>query len=229
MKKTNPFWFPLLLLVCFWLVESAEYVFDVSLHQYGLYPRTWSGMKGILFSPFLHGDWNHIINNSLPFLLLGTAIFYFYRPVAYRVFFWSWVLTGIIVWSIARPSFHIGASGLVYSFAAFVFFSGILRSYYRLTAISLLVVFLYGSMIWGVLPIEEGMSWESHLVGAMVGAALAFRFRRYGPQREKYEWMEEEKDEDEPLIETEEGEIPYWQVTESDNAPRYRYHYKSRK
>jgi membrane associated rhomboid family serine protease len=108
-------------------------------------------------------------------------LFYFYRPVAFRVFFLTWIITGILVWLGGRSSYHIGASGLIYGFASFLFFSGIIRNNINLMAISLLVVFLYGGLVWGILPYDYKISWESHLFGALTGLALAITYRNYGP------------------------------------------------
>jgi membrane associated rhomboid family serine protease len=122
-------------------------------------------------------------------------MFYFYRDVALRVIIFSVLITGFWVWVMARPSYHIGASGIIYSLAGFLFTSGIIRKHPRLMAISMLVVFIYGGMVWGVFPIEERISWESHFMGLICGVLLAFFFRAHGPQRKKYSWdLEEEND-----------------------------------
>ena len=145
--------------------------------------------------------------------LLGIAIFYFYREVAWKLYLGAILITGLWVWVFARPSYHIGASGMVYSFASFVFFSGIFRKYYRLIALSLLVVFLYGSMIWGIFPIDYRISWESHLMGGLSGVLLAYFYRKIGPSPKKYDWEDEdEEDEDQDFfnqIEKEEIVINY--------------------
>jgi len=136
---------------------------------------------GILTSPFIHANFNHLINNTVPFFFLLSAIFYFYQKVAWRVLFISYLFTGSLVWLMARASYHIGASGLVYSFASFLFFSGIVRRNINLLAISMLVIFLYGSMVWGIFPYKPDMSWESHLIGMTTGALLSVIYRDEGP------------------------------------------------
>jgi len=156
-----------------------------------------SGLKGILLAPMIHADFKHLFDNSLPLYLLSIAIFYFYRPVSYRVFFLVWFISGLIVWLTARPAYHIGASGLVYGFASFVFFSGVIRNNIHLLAISLIVVFLYGSLVWGIFPYDLRISWESHLVGGLTGLSMALFYRNYGPPSTKKEWPEEEEDEGE--------------------------------
>lgn len=194
--------YPVIFIVVIWVVKLVETLFHLSFYTYGIYPLSPAGLKGILFSPFIHGDFKHLISNTLPLLILGTALFYFYRVVAFRVLIFSWLVTGVWVWAMARPSFHIGASGVIYSLAAFMFASGVIRKHPRLMAISLLVVFIYGGMVWGILPLKEHVSWESHLMGMLCGFLLAWFFREYGPQRAKYSWEleEEEMQEDQVLV-----------------------------
>ena len=181
-----------------WLVKITEVLFDIDLSGFGIYPLTARGLQGILFSPFIHADFAHLFNNSLPLFFLATAVFYFYSEVAFKVFGWTYILTGILVWLAGREAYHIGASGLVYGLASFLFFSGIIRHYYRLIALSLLVVFLYGSMVWGMLPeFYKNVSWESHMLGFFSGIVLSIWFRNEGPQRPVYEWMNEEEEDDE--------------------------------
>ncbi len=163
-----------------WFLKAIEYFFDLDLRTLGIFPRNTESLKGIFFSPFIHGSFDHLISNTVPFLLLGTAIFYFYRKMAYRIIFFSWILTGVAVWIGGRYSWHIGASGLVYAFASFLFFAGILNKERQLIAISLLVIFLYGGLIWGILPGQEGISWESHLFGFLSGFMFAFFYGKEG-------------------------------------------------
>jgi membrane associated rhomboid family serine protease len=180
-----------------WLVKITEVLLEINLSDLGIYPLTIKGLAGILFSPFIHSDFNHLFNNSLPLFFLATALFYFYSEVALKVFCWSYFLTGLLVWLAGREAWHIGASGLVYGLASFLFFSGILRRYFRLIALSLLIVFLYGSMVWGIFPgVYKNVSWESHMLGFFSGVVLALWYRREGPQQPVYEWMEEEEEDD---------------------------------
>jgi membrane associated rhomboid family serine protease len=173
--------FPALFLIIIWLVKITEIVLNTNLVYLGLYPLKWSGLIGILTAPLIHADLRHLFDNSIPVFLLSAAIFYFYSPVAYKVFFLSWIITGIMVWLGGRSSYHIGASGLIYSFASFLFFSGIIRNSINLMAISLLVVFMYGGLVWGIFPYDYKISWESHLFGALTGFCLAIVYRHYGP------------------------------------------------
>lgn len=197
--------FPTFFLLLIWTIKITEIGLEINFAHMGLFPLKLSGLKGIFLSPIIHADFKHLFDNSVPLFFLSVAIFYFYRPVAYRVFFLVWLISGIIVWLTARPAYHIGASGLVYGFASFVFFSGIIRNNINLLAISLLVVFLYGGLIWGIFPYDFRVSWESHLVGGMSGLAMAFYYRSYGPPSTKKTWPEED-DEEEDDDENDEGE-----------------------
>lgn len=179
-----------------WLVKIIELLFEIDLSRFGIYPLTAKGLSGILLSPFIHADFTHLFNNSIPLFLLSIALFYFYSEVALKVFIWTYFLTGLLVWFAGREAWHIGASGLVYGLASFLFFSGIIRRYFRLIALSLLIVFLYGSMVWGLFPgVYKNVSWESHMLGFFSGVLLAVLFRNQGPQKPVYEWMEEEEEE----------------------------------
>ena len=190
--------FPAFFLLLIWTIKIAETALGTSFAHLGLFPLKAGGLKGILFSPLIHANFKHLFDNSLPLFFLSVAVFYFYRPVAYRVFFLTWFISGMVVWLTARPAYHIGASGLVYGLASFVFFSGIFRNNIHLLAISLLVVFLYGGLVWGILPYDFRISWESHLVGGMTGLVLAFYYRSYGPPSSAMKiWPEEEEEEDE--------------------------------
>ena len=179
-----------------WLVKIIEVLFDLDISNFGIYPLSLEGLPGILFSPFIHANFGHLFNNSLPLFFLGTALFYFYSDIAIRVSLWTYFLTGIFVWLAGRNAWHIGASGLIYGFASFLFFSGIIRKYFRLVALSLLIVFLYGSMVWGIFPnIYREVSWESHMLGFISGIVLAVWYRKEGPQQPVYEWLDEEDEE----------------------------------
>jgi len=157
-----------------WFVKFIEYFFEMDFSKFGIYPRESASLSGIFLSPFIHGDFNHLISNTMPFFLLSAAIHYFYRRMAYNIIFTTWVLVGFSVWLGGRYSYHIGASGLVYAFASFLFFSGILSKDRNLISVSLLTIFLYGGLIWGVLPTNSNISWESHLFGFLIGFILAF-------------------------------------------------------
>jgi len=179
-----------------WLVKIIEILFNADFSHFGIYPLTVRGLPGIIFSPFIHADIKHLFDNSLPLFLLSVALFYFYSEVALKIFSLTFFLTGLLVWIAGREAWHIGASGIVYGLASFLFFSGIIRKYFRLIALSLLIVFIYGSMVWGLFPdIYKNVSWESHMLGFISGIVLSIVYRNQGPQQPVYEWMEEDEDE----------------------------------
>ncbi len=187
--------FPVFFLIIFWLVKLIEYTLDYSFARYGILPLHTKGLLGIVFSPLIHGDFDHLISNSVPFLVLSTGLFYFYRDYALRVFFLIYFFTGLWVWLAGETAYHIGASGVIYGLASFLFFSGLINGNKSLAAISLVVVFAYGSMIWGVLPLQEGISWESHLFGAITGFLLSLWYARKMPKTEQI--IPEDDDDDE--------------------------------
>ncbi len=194
--KIQDFWLPLLFAAIMWTVKIIEPEYS-DFYKWGIYPRNPESLIHIITAPFIHGSWNHLINNTVPVLILGSVLFYFYKPVAVKIFFWIWLMSGLWLWALARPSYHIGASGIVYGLASFIFFSGIFRKYYKLIAISLLVVFLYGSMIWGIFPLKKEISFEAHFYGFVAGLILAYYFRKEGPQKPVYEWeLEDDGDEE---------------------------------
>lgn len=179
---------PFVLVMLMWAVFWLDYRFMLDLYRFGILPRHIEGLVGIGASPLLHGSLLHITNNTLPLLALGAGLFFFYPRIAVVVIAVSWFGSGLVVWVIGRESYHIGASGLIYALAGFIFLSGLLRKQTNLLALSLLVVFLYGGLVWGVFPIKENVSWEAHLAGASSGFALAIHFRNFGPRRKLYSW-----------------------------------------
>ena len=180
-KLVSSFKVPAAFVGILWLIKIVEFVTGLSFSFLGVYPRTWHGLIGILGTPLVHGGFQHLISNSVPVLVLGAGIIYFYPKVAMKFFARAWLLTGLLMFIIGRSVTHIGASGLVFAFAFFLFWSGIFRKDPKSMAISLMITFFYGSMIWGVLPIEEGVSWEGHLAGAIVGTIYAFAYKEVDP------------------------------------------------
>lgn len=174
--------FPGLFLLAIWILFVAGQTLDLDLVFHGLYPRKVSGLQGILLAPLIHGGLRHIFANSLPIFALGSLLFYFYPTLALRVSVVSYLLPGILVWFLGRSSYHVGASAIIYGLAAFLFLSGLIRKHLGLMAISLLVLMEYGTMVWGIFPFEEGVSWESHLAGMLTGLSLALLYRNRGPK-----------------------------------------------
>jgi membrane associated rhomboid family serine protease len=187
--------FPALFVILLWTIKSIEIGTGSSFAIYGIYPRTVHGLIGVLAGPLLHADFDHLLSNTIPLVILGSVMFYFYRTIAFQVFFWVYLMTGIWVWAAARESYHIGASGILYGFVSFLFFSGVFRKDTRLLALSLFVVFLYGGTVWGIFPIRNGISWESHLLGALAGLITAYNFKKEGPAPRVYDFGSEEENE----------------------------------
>jgi membrane associated rhomboid family serine protease len=192
--KRSIFLIPILYVLSIWIIYWIEIQFSFNFNKYGVYPRTLKGFRGVFFTHFIHSNTGHIFNNSIPLFVLLSGLFYFYKEVAYKVLLLGGFLTGFLTWVIARESYHIGASGIVYLLFSFVFFSGIIRKHFRLVALSLIVIFLYGSMIWYVLPIKEGMSWEGHLSGFLIGLFFAGIYRKRGTVKEEHQFKVTEFD-----------------------------------
>lgn len=200
--------FPVFYLLVIWAIKFVEIIEDISFYKWGVRPLSLEGIPGIFFSPLIHKDIDHIVGNSISFIVLAWGLFYFYSQIAPKVFLLIYFFSSTWLWFGARDAYHIGASGLVYGMASFLFFSGIIRRYYPLIAISLFVVFEYGGMIWGIFPFKFNLeySWEAHMWGTIAGMVASFAYRKEGPQRKAKIWEEEEGDL--------EDENPYWQQTD---------------
>ncbi|RLD48609.1 MAG: rhomboid family intramembrane serine protease [Bacteroidetes bacterium] len=207
---------PLTLLVIMWVVKLVELAFNLRFSWLGVHPLRLEGLPGILFSPLLHGDINHLTANSVPFLVLATALFYFYREISIKVLIGIWLLSGVWIWFGGQSgSVHIGASSLIYGLSSFLFVSGLIRKDTRLAALALIVAFLYGSIVWGVFPDffpKKNISWEGHLGGLVAGIILAFYYKKAGPQRKRYSWEFEEEDD------TSEDTEAYWNIKNRDST-----------
>ncbi len=186
-----------------WLVWLIDLVFDLALQRLGVFPRSPNGLVGIVVGPLIHSSFGHVFSNTLPLLILGSAFLYAYPKSARIGIPAIYVGSGLGVWLFARSSYHIGASGLSYGMMFFLFTIGVLRRDRLSIAVSLTVFFLYGSMIWGIFPIKAGISFESHLFGAVLGTGLAVLLRRYDPlpPEKQYDWENERDDIEDPVIE----------------------------
>lgn len=199
MSKTKGLYFtnevilyPLAIVLFMWIVFWFEIRFNWDFNFLGIHPGKLTGLIGVVFGPFIHGSMEHLFNNSVPLLVLTAALFYFYRDIRWKVFIYGLLLCGVFTWLIGRPALHIGASGVVYMLASFLFFKGIFSKQYQLTALSFVVVFLYGGLLWYVLPIDPTISWEGHLSGFAVGLALAMVFKEVPIENKKYAWERED-------------------------------------
>lgn len=193
--------YPLLMVFLLWVVFWYQVAVDYGIKSFGIRPQKLEGLLGVFTSPFLHGDIDHLYNNSIPLLVLSLALFYFYNRIAWKVIIYGILLSGFLTWIIGSSGNHIGASGLIYVLVSFIFFKGIFAKHYRLIALSLMVIFFYGSMIWYVFPIKEGMSWEGHLGGLITGLVFALIFRKQVAKPERYKWEQPDYDEeDDPFM-----------------------------
>ena len=167
---------------------------DWDFHTAGIYPRRIESVWGIFTLIFVHANWTHLVNNVVSFVVLCSFLYFFYSQLASRVLLISYIVSGLILWVIGRDSWHIGASGLIYALAFFLFFSGIIRRHVPLIAIALIVALIYGNMIWHILPweIHDPISWEGHLAGGLVGVFLSIFYRKIGPQKTVKIWDEED-------------------------------------
>ena len=234
---------PACLVAVMWTVKIIEVALGLDLGRFGVMPHSTRGLVGIFTLPFLHGGWEHLMTNSVPILVLGTALYYCYPTLANRVMLVTWIGSGLLTWCIGSPgSTHIGASALVYGLNLFLIVSGFIRGNRMLIVIAFIMVFLYGSFIWGMIPAlakPQNISWEGHLSGAIVGVALALALRKEGPQREVYTWDEDDEDDatlgqdenrqnlaSESDSDSETDEKPYWDVPMPSNdelTVRYRF------
>jgi len=218
---------PLIIVALMWAVKVVEVSLGINLSRWGLTPHSMEGLLGILTLPFLHANWEHLLSNSVPILVLGTALYYCYPTLANRVMLITWLASGLLTWCIGNPeSTHIGASALVYGLNLFLIASGFIRGNRLLIVISLIMVFLYGGFLWDMIPsiaIPQNISWEGHLSGAIIGILLAVFLRKEGPQKEVHHWEEDDDEDDDDS----DGENPYWDVpTPSDEELTVRYRFK---
>ena len=222
---------PLILVALMWLVKIIETVFHLDFSFLGVKPVSPEGIPGIILFHFIHGDWEHLFANTFPMLVLGTSLYYFYRPLANKILLILIFSVGLLTWCGARSGVHIGASGLVYGLTFFLMLSGFIRRNKRLIIISLVVVFLYGSLVWGLYPkyaIENNISWEGHLSGFVMGIILAIFYKNevvsFGDGNGNKDGNEYDDDDDDDI--DPETQKPYWDVPEPDKdelTVRYRF------
>jgi membrane associated rhomboid family serine protease len=207
-----------------WVVKSIEWAEGWDFGYYGILPRTLKGSVGIITGPLIHGDLVHLMSNTFPLVVLGLGLFYFYHRIALEVFVWIYLATGFWVWVMGREAYHIGASGIIYGMMMFIFWGGVLRKNPRSLAISMIVFFLYGYMIYGLFPGDENVSWESHLMGSIAGIFLAIYFKKVPIYVGEKESVENHPDPGEEFKDGKEGE---WNHTHPGN-PDFHYFYKKK-
>jgi len=203
--------FPMIMLLVMFIVQLLSYLENWDIYYLGVKPLSIKGLPGIVFSPVIHSNWQHFFNNATAFTILAVSLFYFYRQIAYRVFFVIYILSGVSLWFGGRDAWHIGASGIVYGLAAFLLFSGIIRRHIPLMSVALFVIFLYGSLVWGMFPLADNMphSWEGHLWGFLAGVIAAIVYRKDGPQRPHSPFIEDEEDQEGPF---------YWDLPSNEES-----------
>lgn len=194
---------PSFFLFILYAIKVLEVGMDWDFTKLGVYPLEKKGVFGIFAHPLVHSGFKHLFANTVPLLFLSWCLFYFYRDLGAFIFFFLWITGGIFTFLIGQPGWHVGASGLIYGLAFFLFFSGLIRKHVPLIAISLLVTFLYGGLVWNMFPqfARENISWEGHLSGAIAGSLAALLFRNRGPQKPN-PFADEEKEEEDSWEET---------------------------
>jgi len=198
------------------LIHLMNWGLGLDPWPFGLRPREWSGLVGIVTSPLVHSDFAHLFANAVPLATVGATMLFLYPQSALRVLPSVYLGPGLVVWLCGRGAVHLGASGLVYGLVSYVFVAGLLRRDRRAIAASLLVVLMYGSLAWGVLPIEPGVSWETHLSAAVIGVLLALALRKLDiPPRKRYVW-------EDPVADNIDDDDSDWRVHDADDAPAQR-------
>ncbi len=171
--------FPLIFVGLIWVIHLIQVFGGIDFTTLGVYPGHVEGLPGILTSPLIHGSWGHLFFNSLSFLMIGTAVFWFYPRIAFKSVLWLYVLSGLGIWIFGQSnSFHIGASGVIYGMVSLVFWNGIFRRNIKSIILALIILMMYSGFFEGIFPGQEGISWEGHLSGAVAGIILAWFFRK---------------------------------------------------
>ncbi len=184
---------PLQFLFLLWALQLAHSTLFPDMGRFGIFPREIWGLRGIVLAPLIHGSWQHLLSNSVPFLVMSFFFISFYPRVASRAFIMIYLLTGLGVWLFAGRAFHIGLSGVIYGMVSFIFWSGVFRRNAKSIALALAVLVLYSGYFYGLVP-KERISWESHLIGSLIGIFAAFWYRETPePDEEKREEESEEE------------------------------------
>ncbi len=184
--KTSLGTFPFYLIISLWLIHSVQHLLGEQWTWLGNHPLHWQEWYGIVSGALIHGDWQHLMNNSAPLVASAFFIYMLFGRFANLIFLSSYLLSGLLIFLFARQdTYHIGASGVVYSWISLLAASGLFRKDRRSLAFALLIAMFYGSMVWGVLPFQPGISWDGHLLGGLSGILLAYLFRNFNRSAEK--------------------------------------------
>jgi len=186
-----------IIITILWIAFLINDIFVFHWNDYGMKPRSLGGLFGIFTMPFLHGDYTHLFSNSVPLFFMLFSIFYFFHKKSTLILLMTWFMVGILTWIIGTEGIHVGASGVVYALAFFLVTISVLKQEPKLMAYSLIIIFLYGSIVWGFFPQlfpDKHISWEGHLAGAITGIVLAFFYKNEGPVKKVY-FAEEEEEE----------------------------------
>ena len=224
-RLLNSFIIPVAFVVVMWAVKAVEEMFGLDFSFLGIQPLKAEGIPGIFLFHFIHGSWEHLLANTLPIIVLGAMLYYFYRTIATKVWLVLMFSTGLFTWCIAGGGCHVGASALIYGMAFFLMVSGFIRRNKSLVVVSFLVTLLYGSLVWGLFPkyaVENNISWEGHFAGFLFGIILAFFYRKEGPANDD---DKNDDDSDDDSDDDDFDEKPYWDVPEPPKeeltVPRY--------
>ncbi len=177
----------LFLVAVMWIVMFFSDTLDLSLSAFAVRPKTWRGLAGVLFSPFIHASYKHLLSNTFPFIVLFSSLKFFYPKNFFTIFSLLYLASGLGLWIIGRSAYHVGASGIVYAMISFQLFSGLLSKRREFVAISFIIIFLYGSAIWGIFPSDDPtISWEAHTAGFASGAFFSLFFYPSTTPQKKY-------------------------------------------
>lgn len=182
-KSSRSVTYILLFVGILYAVLALNAISPFDLRTLGLIPRDIQGLRGIFLSPFLHADITHLVSNTVPLMILMGITFIFYQNVALRATLWIWLLSGVLLWCFGRPVIHIGASGLIYGYAAFLVTKGFVDRDFKSMAIAVAVILFYGGITYGLLPVRAGVSFEGHIFGALAGVFGGRRLRRNVSQK----------------------------------------------
>lgn len=203
--------FPIIFICLLWIIYFIGNHIDYNIALLGIHPLDIKGLIGIVCAPLIHLDFDHIFSNSTTLLMLGFGLFFLYKQKAYTIFFFIYFISGFWGWCFARGGYHIGASGIIYGIFFFLLVSAILKREKRTIAFSLIICFLYGTLVWGFFPVffpNLNISWEIHITGALSGLVAAFYYKNEGPQKPPNPFP----DEDDDLSD----ENPYWEINSND-------------